>query len=568
MKSFAAGRTDAIQFARVLILGGFQLIRSTAQKIAVLTGTVALSFTLVTVPAQANGETVSPSPTTVTGCGAFGASPLLEAPVTGGGPEAVTVSPDGSRLYVSLTKIEEPGSGFVSVLDAATLQQVAEMRVPGHYPYAGKVYLNAAGTKGYLGTNSGTVQVFDALTNTMTASVPIFDSKAIAFSPDGAKVYVAGYNRVITVIDAKTDTVVDTWNFDLAYGTFVDIEIDPTGSFAYVGGLSRNVVHVIDLRSGAVVQTIEVGGPPGQLALTSDGKTLYVTDGFNGKLVVLDTATRSVRNSFSSRQGQQLLLSGSEDRAFLLSGLHSRIDVVDLTTDAVICAHSLLPDYRHGLMDFALSPDGRRMFVASIADKNNKISVLPIPEEENTLFRDVSGMDQFEREIRWMANAGIATGYEDGSYRPLEPVRRDAMAAFLYRFHGSPEFAAPAVSPFKDLNTTDKFYKEITWLASMGIATGWPDGTYRPLEPVQRDAMVAFMYRSVKNTHFSAPETSPYKDVRTTDQFYLEMAFMSANGVTTGWPDGTFRPLQPVNRDAMAAFMYRLNPLGPSNLLR
>lgn len=530
---------------------------------------MALSFTFAAAPAQANGETASPAPTTVTGCGAFGALPLLEAPVAGTGPGAVTVSPDGSRLYVSLTKVEEPGSGFVSVLDAATLQQVAEMRVPGHYPYAGKVYLNAAGTKGYLGTNSDTVQVFDALTNTMTASLPdILIPQAIAFSPDGAKVYVAGYNRVITVIDAKTDTVVDTWNFDLAYGTFVDIEIDPTGSFAYVGGLSRNVVHVIDLRSGAVVQTIEVGGPLGQLALTADGKTLYVTGGSGGQLVVVDTATRSVRNSFSSRQGQQLLLSGSEDRAFLLSGLHSRIDVVDLTTDAVICAHSLLPDYRHGLQDFALSPDGRRMYVANMAHENNKVSVLLIPEEENTLFRDVSGADQFKREIRWMANAGIAAGYEDGSYRPLEPVRRDAMAAFLYRFHGSPEFAAPPVSPFKDLKTTDKFYKEITWLASMGIATGWPDGTYRPLEPVQRDAMVAFMYRSVKTTHFSAPETSPYKDVKTTDQFYLEMAFMDAHGVTTGWPDGTFRPLQSVNRDAMAAFMYRLNPLGPSNLLR
>ena len=545
------------------------MIRSTAQKLAVLASTVALSFTFAAVPAQANGETASPPPTTVTGCGAFGAPPLLEAPVAGAGPGAVTVSPDGSRLYVSLTKNEEPGSGFVSVLDAATLQQVAEMQVPGHYPYAGKVYLNAAGTKGYLGTNSHTVQVFDALTNTMMTSVPnILLPQAIAFSPDGAKVYVAGYNRVINVIDAKTDTVVDTWNFDLSYGTFVDMEIDPTGSFAYVGGLSRNVVHVIDLRSGAVVQSIEVGGHPGQLALTADGKTLYVTDGFNGQLVVVDTATRSVRNSFSSRQGRQLLLSGSEDRAFLLSGRHSRIDVVDLTTDAVICAHTLLPDYRHGLQDFALSPDGRRMYVASIAHNNNKIFVLPIPEEKNTLFRDVSGVDQFEREIRWMANAGIATGYEDGSYRPLEPVRRDAMAAFLYRYHGSPEFAAPPVSPFKDLNTTDKFYKEITWLANMGITTGWPDGTYRPLEPVQRDAMVAFMYRSVKNTHFSAPETSPYKDVRTTDQFYLEMAFMSANGVTTGWPDGTFRPLQSVNRDAMAAFMYRLNPLGPSNLLR
>lgn len=33
------------------------------------------------------------------------------------------------------------------------------------------------------------------------------------------------------------------------------------------------------------------------------------------------------------------------------------------------------------------------------------------------------------------------------------------------------------------------------------------------------------------------------------------------NGVITGWDDGIFRPGQPVNRDAMAAFLFRLNNL-------
>ena len=27
------------------------------------------------------------------------------------------------------------------------------------------------------------------------------------------------------------------------------------------------------------------------------------------------------------------------------------------------------------------------------------------------------------------------------------------------------------------------------------ISTGWPDGTYRPVTPVARDAMAAFIYR-------------------------------------------------------------------------
>ena len=34
---------------------------------------------------------------------------------------------------------------------------------------------------------------------------------------------------------------------------------------------------------------------------------------------------------------------------------------------------------------------------------------------------------------------------------------------------------------------------------------------------------------------------------------------MAEQGITTGWPDGTFRPYDPVNRDQMAAFIYRFD---------
>ncbi|GGG62208.1 hypothetical protein GCM10011374_26700 [Kocuria dechangensis] len=159
----------------------------------------------------------------------------------------------------------------------------------------------------------------------------------------------------------------------------------------------------------------------------------------------------------------------------------------------------------------------------------------------------------------------------DGSrtYRALSPVNRDAMAAFLYRMAGSPAYTAPPVSPFKDVSTGQQFYKEMAWLADQGISTGWAgsDGTrsYRPDAPINRDAMAAFLYRFAGSPAYTAPPVSPFKDVSTGQQFYQEMAWLSAQGISTGWTgsDGSrsYRPLTSIKRDAMAAFLFRLSPL-------
>ncbi len=172
-------------------------------------------------------------------------------------------------------------------------------------------------------------------------------------------------------------------------------------------------------------------------------------------------------------------------------------------------------------------------------------------------FSDIALDHPFVQEIRWLAASGITTGFPDGTFRPALPIERQAMAAFLYRAAGSPAFTPPATSPFRDVRPGDAFYKEITWLASTGITTGFPDGTFRPLAPVERQAMAAFLYRFAGKPAFTAPATSPFSDVHKGDPFYAEIAWLASVQVSTGYADGTFRGIAPVARDAMAAFLNR-----------
>lgn len=206
---------------------------------------------------------------------------------------------------------------------------------------------------------------------------------------------------------------------------------------------------------------------------------------------------------------------------------------------------------------------------------------------ESKSFVDVPANRVFYSEISWLANQGVSTGWSVGGgeaeFRSLSSTARDAMAAFLYRLAGSPDFAPPKVSPFSDVPRTQTFYKEITWLASTGIATGWKvsgGGTeFRPQSPVARDAMAAFLYRFAESqlgkdvASFSAPAVASFVDVPVGRPFYREIAWLASTGVSTGWDVGggesEFRPMSQVARDAMAAFMFRLsaesNPIDASD---
>lgn len=180
-------------------------------------------------------------------------------------------------------------------------------------------------------------------------------------------------------------------------------------------------------------------------------------------------------------------------------------------------------------------------------------------------FRDVPGHHQFYKAITWMNERGITTGYTfDDTFRPKEKVTREAFAAYLYRLAGRPNVSLPSNSPFKDVKKSDQFYKEIVWLSQQNITNGWSDGTFRPKNHINRDAMAAFLYRFEGRPSYSPPSSSPFKDVPRSAQFYKEINWMAHEGISTGWTsDNTFRPYQGSTREATAAFLFRAH--GPSN---
>ena len=179
-------------------------------------------------------------------------------------------------------------------------------------------------------------------------------------------------------------------------------------------------------------------------------------------------------------------------------------------------------------------------------------------------FKDVPDSLIFSNEINTLASKNIVQGWKmkDGSfeYRPYENVCRDATIVFIYRAMGSPAYTPPKKSPFTDVSTNNVFYKEIAWAHSVGIAEGWrmKNGTrqFRPLEPIKRDAMAAFLMRASGDKAPSAKKS--FADVKTNQPHAAAITWMKDTGISTGWThNNTYQPYSNTKRDAMAAFIYR-----------
>gem|GEM_PF-1361572 len=114
--------------------------------------------------------------------------------------------------------------------------------------------------------------------------------------------------------------------------------------------------------------------------------------------------------------------------------------------------------------------------------------------------------------------------------------------------------------PFSDVPDSHAFCGAIVWMANDGITQGYADGSFKPTGAVTRQAMAAFLYR-LDHPEGGAPpacEAKPLPDVPADSPFCGAIAWMVGEGITGGYADGTFRPTAAITRQAMASFLFKL----------
>lgn len=132
-----------------------------------------------------------------------------------------------------------------------------------------------------------------------------------------------------------------------------------------------------------------------------------------------------------------------------------------------------------------------------------------------------------------------------------------------------------AISFYKldDVSPGHQFYNEITYMVNSQIirpAAGMRLSRFEGTHSITRAQAARFLWRStqVKNrdnfAYCESPYT-PFSDVGTSHAYCGYIGALSRSGVINGYSDGSFHPNDLVDRQAMAAFLFRMKaPAGTS----
>ena len=118
-------------------------------------------------------------------------------------------------------------------------------------------------------------------------------------------------------------------------------------------------------------------------------------------------------------------------------------------------------------------------------------------------FTDVSDDDYYSEAVKWAAEEGIISGYEDETYGGAKPVTREELALMLYRFAGEPEVEdsdGDILSSYSDSGEiADYSMTALQWAAREGIMKGNDKGELKPKSATTRAEIATMIQRFCKN---------------------------------------------------------------------
>ncbi|MCU1659995.1 MAG: hypothetical protein JWR58_60 [Pseudonocardia sp.] len=224
------------------------------------------------------------------------------------------------------------------------------------------------------GTNS--VSVVDLSSHAVVASIPISAGppEYVSFSKDGRSAYVSVYDpirhigNVVVVVDTGSRTVTasipaESYPYAMA--------VSPNGRQLYMPNHDADLVSVVDTATNTVVNKIKVKPNPHSVAFSVDGRRAYVANHASNIVTVLDTKNgANLAEIPVPRSPHSIAMSPDGSRVYVVSYDADMVSVIDPASYAV--AGTIAVQREPQSVEFA--PDSRHAYVVN--DGSNSVSVI------------------------------------------------------------------------------------------------------------------------------------------------------------------------------------------------
>lgn len=206
----------------------------------------------------------------------------------------------------------------------------------------------------------------------------------------------------------------------------------------------------------------------------------------------------------------------------------------------------------------------RKYAVTTMAAATAATAVVPaaVSADTQTNFADVSEDNVHRDAILTLANSGVITGYEDGTFRPYENVTRSQVAVMLSKHLGLevPSNLEAALADYNDVDEDHRYAEEIAAVTNAEVFYGNTNGEFTPYDNITRQQMATVLVHAFNLDELNEGKDDVEIDLSKVSADHKQNVQILANlGITNqvgDTADNNFEGYSDISRAQFASFLH------------
>ena len=285
-------------------------------------------------------------------------APAQETSQSGGSGMRLKAGADGSLL------VGNKGEDTVSFIDLASGAEVERLKT-GRMPH--EIAISPDGKQAaVVAYGASSIEIFEVDPSRSLRTIDLSPNEGphgLVWLPDGRLVATTERSQTLTIVDTRNGDKVSAIPTG-QQGTHM-VAVSSDLGRAYTANIPAGTVTAIDLKAGRKLRDIAVGGKPEGIALTPDGKTLWVGDLEGARVQAYDTTSFERLAEVKTGPVPIRVLASPDGKWIITSNLGTgSLSIIDAKTRSHVRDVPVSGAEAAGQVTILLSRDGKKIYAA------------------------------------------------------------------------------------------------------------------------------------------------------------------------------------------------------------